>query len=1001
MTVESAKNKAGPFNVTGTSGTFPRDFLLLDEDHLRVIRVRDGEETDLTSGIGHTGIGTADGTVVISTGIQSGDQIYLLRAVPNLQRSDYNAQGRVRTEQVESDLDLTIMQIQDLREAQGRALTLSVSSEIDGETAMAAALAAPRYADQAREAADDAQAAAASVPPNFTSRAVAEPALPQFADGREVTIAGVRYIIDSAAVGMSSAMWDIGIDGVRAPDRPLNAYVAAFHDHNSPRIIRLYSSTDGLAWRLLNSLPLEYDGGVINGGNPVLCYRDGWFWLLVSFTSVGNYDFRIYKTRDFSNWLGPFNCNLGPTPVSSNVNPAPGASVPCNEVWGVDMAFTPAGELHVRAALPFAADITDVRGRTIGNRRVYRTVCTDLEAMTFSAPVLEDIPSGHPTRLYQSTSGPLLAPTFPLNHQTIRQAGDAGLEMGFAERFCAGFELDDLIIVPCGKGGTGFIDGEWTAGGAAYTGAVGRIQSVIAAHPDAVVEGVLWHQGERDRGANTNYETDLTSLITRLRSDIPALAGKPFVMGEIGRFVSPGSVDVNAIMHTIAGTVANTAAVSSEGLTDRGDALHFNAPSYRRLGARYWDAFAALRGSVGSGGSPVKRIIVIAGQSNAVGNWTYTPPSMIDASVTRTPGDWLLNVKDSSQQTIRVYNGPSIIGPWAFQEEIENTTYAIEGSSIVPRRLASGDVAWDLYCEGHNTIPDWISAQRMMVYRGGTTPAGWGSVAPTYLRSTRGIRHGTPLNLGFEDPAAAAVFERFAATAAGDGIETNEQWNELLSGNRTIVPNPGAVYYVTGSTVTNLTILDGAADEFYLAVLSTNVGAGIVVQAAGMSPVEVAIGFGQSNHRLVRFRKRDSTGQYYAEAGAGRPVFAANKNATDQTIPAGTSTQITFPNEVVDAGGFFSASGWTPPAGRYLIQASVVFSGATSEQTNTLRLLRNGTSVRRVVGRTVLGNNNLVLTATVVANGTDTFTLDLTCPGTGDKTVSGSIDVTWFEGVPV
>jgi hypothetical protein len=148
MTVESAKNKAGPFNVTGTSGTFPRDFLLLDEDHLRVIRVRGGDETDLTSGIGHTGIGTADGTVVISAGIEPGDQIYLLRAVPNLQRSDYNAQGRVRTEQVESDLDLTIMQIQDLREAQGRALTLSVSSEIDGEAAMAAATAAATAAAQ-------------------------------------------------------------------------------------------------------------------------------------------------------------------------------------------------------------------------------------------------------------------------------------------------------------------------------------------------------------------------------------------------------------------------------------------------------------------------------------------------------------------------------------------------------------------------------------------------------------------------------------------------------------------------------------------------------------------------------------------------------------------------------------------------------------------------------------------------------------------------------------
>lgn len=869
------------------------------------------------------------------------------------------------------------------------------------QDASQAAEEASQAAQDASQAANDAVAAVAVASRAYPSRAALVSALPTISEGSTTLADGQPYVIDSTAVGMASAMWDIGIDGVRAPDRPLNAYVAAFHDHNSPRIIRLYSSTDGLAWRLLNSLPLEHDSGVINGGNPVLCYRDGWFWLLVSFTSVGNYDFRIYKTRDFSNWLGPFNCNLGPTPVSSNSNPAPGASVPCNQVWGVDMSFTPAGELHVRAALSYAADITDVRGRTITNKRIYRVVCTDLEALTFSAPVLEDIPSGHPTRLYQSTSGPLLAPTFPLNHQTIRQAGDAGLEMGFAERFCAAFELDDLIIIPCGKGGTGFIDGEWTAGGAAYTGAVGRIQAVIAAHPDAVVEGVLWHQGESDRGANTNYQADLTSLITRLRSDIPALAGKPFVMGEIGRFVSPGSVDVNAIMHTIAGSVANTAVVSSEGLTDRGDALHFNAPSYRRLGTRYWDAFASLRGSVGSGGSPVKRIIVIAGQSNAVGQWTYTPPSMIDASVTRTPGDWLLNVKDSSQQTIRVYTGPSITGPWAFQEEVENTTYSIEGSSIVPRRLASGNVAWDLYCEGHNTIPDFIAAQRMMVYRGGTTPGGWGSVAPTYLRSTRGIRHGTPLNLGFEDPAAFDTFERFAATTSGDGVETSEQWVELLPGNRTRVPQNGQVLYITGGTVTNLTILDGPAEEFYVAVLSENVGAGIVVQAAGMSPVEVAIGFGQSNDRLVRFRKRDSTGRYYAEAGAAKAAFAVNKNASAQTVPAAAITLVTFGGVVLDVGAHFASNGWTPPAGRYLIQASISFTGASSGETNVLYLYRNETPIRRVFSGTYSGTNTITLSGIVTASGADTFTLRAEFPGAGDKTISGTPNITWFEGAPV
>ncbi|WP_323008534.1 hypothetical protein [Paracoccus sp. (in: a-proteobacteria)] len=73
--------------------------------------------------------------------------------MPNLQRSDYNAQGRVRTDQVESDFDLHTMQIQDLSERQSRALTLGVAAEISGEAAMKAALQAPQYAAQAQEAA--------------------------------------------------------------------------------------------------------------------------------------------------------------------------------------------------------------------------------------------------------------------------------------------------------------------------------------------------------------------------------------------------------------------------------------------------------------------------------------------------------------------------------------------------------------------------------------------------------------------------------------------------------------------------------------------------------------------------------------------------------------------------------------------------------------------------------------------------------------------------------
>ena len=144
MTVESSIQKSGPFVAAGTAGTFPRNFLVLDASHVRVIRVRDGEESDIESGqVVHTGIGQVSGTVNIASGLQVGDMVYLLRAVPNVQRSDYSSQAAIPPTQVESDLDLLQMQVQDLKEAQTRALTLGVSAEVTGEEAMAAALAAP------------------------------------------------------------------------------------------------------------------------------------------------------------------------------------------------------------------------------------------------------------------------------------------------------------------------------------------------------------------------------------------------------------------------------------------------------------------------------------------------------------------------------------------------------------------------------------------------------------------------------------------------------------------------------------------------------------------------------------------------------------------------------------------------------------------------------------------------------------------------------------------
>ena len=218
MTVESTTNKAGPYIATGTGGTFPRPFLLRDEDHLRVIRVRDGVEADIVS-VGHTGIGEASGEVVIGDGLEPGDRVYLLRDVPNLQTTDYTAQGRVRPDQVEADLDIVVMQLQDIAEKQVRAITVPLSSDRGGSELALDILAVPGLAQKAAAeaaAARDAAMAAAGGR-NFATREGLAAAINggQIVEGQMFAVRGVPAQRDAAYSGDRSALYDLGVDGVR------------------------------------------------------------------------------------------------------------------------------------------------------------------------------------------------------------------------------------------------------------------------------------------------------------------------------------------------------------------------------------------------------------------------------------------------------------------------------------------------------------------------------------------------------------------------------------------------------------------------------------------------------------------------------------------------------------------------------------------------------------------------------------------------------------------
>lgn len=144
-------------------------------------------------------------------------------------------------------------------------------------------------------------------------------------------------------------------------------------------------------------------------------------------------------------------------------------------------------------------------------------------------------------------------------------------------------------LIPAAFGGASL--DEWKPGGPLYNNALDRAKEAMA---QGRLVGILWHQGESDAAPElaATYPERFAAMIAQLRKDLGA-GDVPVVVGEIGRFVVGGEA-INAALAKVPDRVARCAFVSAEGLTDKGDQLHFDTPSFRELGRRYAAAWKAL-----------------------------------------------------------------------------------------------------------------------------------------------------------------------------------------------------------------------------------------------------------------------------------------------------------------------------------------------------------------------------------------------------------------------
>ena len=183
----------------------------------------------------------------------------------------------------------------------------------------------------------------------------------------------------------------------------------------------------------------------------------------------------------------------------------------------------------------------------------------------------------------------------PLHHD--RPTAGIGLAMSFARTMLDADPDTDIGLVPRAVGSTPLE--RWMPGADLYEGAMVAAREAAM---DGTIKAVLWHQGEHDSKSEadaSSYTQRFSTMVTTLRErlDTPSL---PVIVGELGGYLSkrpdfPHYRIVNAELRKVPETVPHSAFVNAEGLTDKGDSLHYDARSLRVFGERYADAYRRLQ----------------------------------------------------------------------------------------------------------------------------------------------------------------------------------------------------------------------------------------------------------------------------------------------------------------------------------------------------------------------------------------------------------------------
>ena len=183
---------------------------------------------------------------------------------------------------------------------------------------------------------------------------------------------------------------------------------------------------------------------------------------------------------------------------------------------------------------------------------------------------------------------------FPVNPD--RPFSGLSLAESFADAYTRNHSAN-VGLIPCADGGSAL--SQWMPGELLYDHAVAIAR---LAKCTSALRGILWHQGESDCTAelSASYEERLRYMLRSLRADLNA-EHVPILIGALGDYLTDYDEGtrtyypvVNRALEAVAESEQPAAFIPASGLTAKPDNLHFNAPSLRTFGLRYYEAFRKL-----------------------------------------------------------------------------------------------------------------------------------------------------------------------------------------------------------------------------------------------------------------------------------------------------------------------------------------------------------------------------------------------------------------------